>query len=306
MESGEVIYQKVCVTSTTTENFLQRKLDERIGFGSRWKQRRHPTNHNKTNNPIIKNGTRNEPSLIATLLIKRNMIKSPIQRERRTRVQTRIHKRCVLTQMLKMFKQARGNPWLWVKKEEHKIDFRVPGLSHSIDQRRCLVWSRKQKLKNGAIQPELCASACWTCRQRRRRRRKRRRRSNKNGENREWTIVHSARGKLTLIPEYKDCHMQLWKKQKISEFKSLSKRSKVNLRDLQQQRLQHLQQQFEGDNSRIGQMLSYSSCVNLHQKYIVLTVFFIVEGIVYCICNAWLTANPGKVQQSKDGCTLYP
>ena len=66
-----------------------------------------------------------------------------------------------------------------------------------------LVWSRRhQKLnKNGetcgwtTIQPELCASVCWTCRQRRRRRRKRRRRSNKNGETRERTIVvHSARG----------------------------------------------------------------------------------------------------------------
>ena len=36
--------------------FLQRSLDERIGFRSRWKQQRHPTNPTKTKNPIIKNG----------------------------------------------------------------------------------------------------------------------------------------------------------------------------------------------------------------------------------------------------------
>ena len=57
MESGEIIYEKVYVfhiTSTTTDDFLQRSLDERIGFRSRWKQQRHPTN--PTKNPIIKNG----------------------------------------------------------------------------------------------------------------------------------------------------------------------------------------------------------------------------------------------------------
>ena len=34
--------------------------------------------------------------------------------------------------MLKMIKQERGNPSRWIKKEEHKIDVRVPGLSHSV------------------------------------------------------------------------------------------------------------------------------------------------------------------------------
>ena len=31
-----------------------------------------------------------------------------------------------------MMKQVRRNPSRWIKKEEHKIDFRVPGLSHSV------------------------------------------------------------------------------------------------------------------------------------------------------------------------------
>ena len=48
--------RKLCVTSTTTDDFLQRYLGERIGFRSRWKQQRHPTNPTNTKNPIIKNG----------------------------------------------------------------------------------------------------------------------------------------------------------------------------------------------------------------------------------------------------------
>ena len=62
-----------------------------------------------------------------------------------------------------------------------------------------------------------------------------------------------------LISEYQDCHMQLWKKQNISEFKSLWKGSKIILIE------KHLmptcsritsttiQQKFEGDDPRIGQ-----------------------------------------------------
>ena len=48
--------ESVCVTSTSSDDFLQRQLDERIGFRSRWKQQRHPTNPTTTKNPIIKNG----------------------------------------------------------------------------------------------------------------------------------------------------------------------------------------------------------------------------------------------------------
>ena len=50
------------------------------------------------------------------------------------------------------------------------------------NRKRCLVWLRKNKLKNGETCKELCASVCWTCRYRQRSRRKRRRRSNKHGE----------------------------------------------------------------------------------------------------------------------------
>ena len=120
--------------------FLQRQLDERIGFRSCWKEQRLPTNPTKT--------------------------KKPNYQEREIRGWATVH----------------------------------PG-----DRKRCLVWSwRHQKLNmNGetcgctVIQPELCASVCWTCRWRQRRSRRRRRRSNKNEETCEWTtnrFVHTVRG----------------------------------------------------------------------------------------------------------------
>ena len=34
--------------------------------------------------------------------------------------------------MLKMIKQVPGDPYWWIKKEEHEIDFGVPRLSHAI------------------------------------------------------------------------------------------------------------------------------------------------------------------------------
>ena len=37
MEAGEIIYENFCVTSTSSEDFLQRQLDERIGFRSCWR-----------------------------------------------------------------------------------------------------------------------------------------------------------------------------------------------------------------------------------------------------------------------------
>ena len=37
MEIGELMYESICVTSTSTDDFLQRELDERIGFRSRWR-----------------------------------------------------------------------------------------------------------------------------------------------------------------------------------------------------------------------------------------------------------------------------
>ena len=48
-----------------------------------------------------------------------------------------------------------------------------------------------------------------------------------------------------IVSENQDCHMQLWKKQNISEFKSLLKRSKVIF-------VEKLQQKTEGDDLRIG------------------------------------------------------
>ena len=45
-----------------------------------------------------------------------------------------------------------------------------PWFAYQGDRKRYLAWLRKHKLKNGetcgciVIQPELCASVCWTCR----------------------------------------------------------------------------------------------------------------------------------------------
>ena len=54
-----------------------------------------------------KRKSRNVPGLVATLLIKKNMMKSPTQ-------------------------QVRRDPYFVVQKEEHLLDFRVPGLSHAV------------------------------------------------------------------------------------------------------------------------------------------------------------------------------
>ena len=112
------------------------------------------------------------------------------------------------------------------------------------------------------IQPELCASVCWTRRQKRRRRRKRRRRSNKNGETREWTttrFVHSARGNRNWLQSVWIATCSCEKSRKLprsrtreEDRKSSSPRS-TSSRLAAEQRLQPIQQQFESDDPRIGQ-----------------------------------------------------
>ena len=78
----------------------------------------------------------NVPSLIATLLIKRNMIivTDPTSMGRPcgwTRIQQDVA--CWHLYMLKMIKQVRRDPSRWIKKRRrHNIDFRVPSLSHSV------------------------------------------------------------------------------------------------------------------------------------------------------------------------------
>ena len=39
---------------------------------------------------------------------------------------------CWHLHMLKKIKQLHGDPFWWIKKEEHEIDFRVPGLPHAV------------------------------------------------------------------------------------------------------------------------------------------------------------------------------
>ena len=100
--------------------------------------------------------------------------------------------------------------------------------------------------------------------------------------------------------EIKNCHMQLWKKQNISELKSFWKRSKIIL----------IEKHFMPTCSRITStthsvkirrrwsanwvMWSYSSCAKLFQKHNVLIAFFIgIKDLCIALAdNAWLTANP--------------
>ena len=86
---------------------------------------------------LLQNGLKkpwNVPSLIATLLIKRNMIMSQIQRVRwdpyvdtNPQNAARWH-----LNILKEIKTSTERPVTVDQKEEHNIDFRVPGLSHSV------------------------------------------------------------------------------------------------------------------------------------------------------------------------------
>ena len=79
--------------------------------------------------------SRNVPRLIATLLINRNMIKSQIQRVRGNPPVSRHEstKRCVLTPShVENDQTGTKKPVTVDLKEEHKIDFRVPGLSHAV------------------------------------------------------------------------------------------------------------------------------------------------------------------------------
>ena len=117
----------------------------------------------------------------------------------------------------------------------------------------------------------------------------------------------------TLTSEYQDCHMQLWKKQNISEFASLWKWSKII----------HIEKHFKPTCSRRitstthsakvrrrwsanWVMWSYSSWAKLFQKYNVLIVFF--KALCTALAdNSWLKANPEQsLSQTETGCTLYP
>ena len=112
----------------------------------------------------------------------------------------------------------------------------------------------------------------------------------------------------TLISEYQDCHMQLWKKQNISEFKILYNGSKIILIE------QHFKPTCSRTTSTIHsakirrrwsanwEMWSYSSCAKLHPKYNIPNVFFVgmKELCIALADNAWLTANPEEVSTNTD------
>ena len=213
--SGRAIRILILLAAATTSN------------ESNW----NPIPNYQVQGELFQNGEKNlwnVPSLITTLSIKRNMIRSQIQRVRWNQYQDTNPQNvaCWHPDMLKMTKRVRWNPWRWIKKRNTK-----------------------------------------------------------------------------LISRHQNCHNQLWRKQNISEFKSLSKRSKLIL----------IEQHFMPTCSRITStihsakirrrwsanwiMWSYSSCAKLHQKYNVITVFFIgIKGLWTALAdNAWFTANPEEI-----------
>ena len=106
----------------------------------------------------------------------------------------------------------------------------------------------------------------------------------------------------TSTSEYQDCHMQLWKEENISEFKTLSKISKVIL----------IEKHFKATCSRITSTThsaTYSKAMirelgnvelirvvrNYGEKYKKFSLYFLLESrncVSALADNAWLTANP--------------
>ena len=116
----------------------------------------------------------------------------------------------------------------------------------------------------------------------------------------ETRIGGSEEGTQNWFSKYQEFHTQLWRKQNISEFKSLYKGSTLIL----------IEQHFMPTCSRITStihsakirrrwsanwvMWSYSICAKLHQKNNVLIVFFIgIKELCTALAdNAWFTASP--------------
>ena len=131
METGEIIYQKVIVptrpppTISCKVNWMC-DLDSDIAGSSKDIQRIEPKpNYQVRRDPYVerKRRPRNVPSLIATLLIRRNMMKSQTQQVRRDPYVDTNPQNVAFwhLNMLKMIKQARGNPCWWIKKRSTKL-----------------------------------------------------------------------------------------------------------------------------------------------------------------------------------------
>ena len=155
------------VTPTTIDDFHHNNLDDRIGFRSRWKQQRHPTNPTKTKNPIVKNGETRRWTRIDILFghedIKhstrtvrpvggqesiQSCVSMPINIEEEDQTRTgrpvdgpRSIQSCVTmpVQIVDKYededqtrKERPVNGQESTQLEEIDIDFRVPGLSHEV------------------------------------------------------------------------------------------------------------------------------------------------------------------------------
>ena len=92
-------------------------------------------NYQERRDPYVerKRKSRNVPSLIATLLIKKNMMKSQTQQVRRDPyVDTNPQNVACWLKHVENDQTGTETPVTVDQKEEHNIDVRVPGLSHSV------------------------------------------------------------------------------------------------------------------------------------------------------------------------------
>ena len=143
MESEEIIYQKVYVSSRppptiSYKDYWTCNLDFDVARSSEDIQRIEL----KPNTQLSSTGCywmerRNLGTyqvLIATLLIKRNMITSQIQRVRWNPYADMNPQNvaCWHLNILKMIKQVRGDPSRWIKKRNTKLISEYRGLSHSV------------------------------------------------------------------------------------------------------------------------------------------------------------------------------
>ena len=176
------------------------------------------------------------------------------------------------------------------------------------DRKRCRVWSRRHKLKNGetcgwtTIQPELCASVCWTCRQRQRQRRRRRRRSNKNGETRVWTtnrFVHSARGNRHWLQSTKIVTCNCETSRKIPRSRAVKKIESHHHReafraDLQQK---NVYKPFSNNSKALiremGNVELFELCETAHKVQCSQCLFYWIKELRAAPSDSsWLKANP--------------
>ena len=124
------VIESVCVTSTTTDDFLQRQLDVQFGFRIARSSKDIQRIELKPNTQLSSKGTKFDRDTLN--LEKHDKVTDPTSTGKLVSGHQST-KRCVLTPRQVVNNQTgTGKPVTVDQEEEHQIDFRVPGLSHSV------------------------------------------------------------------------------------------------------------------------------------------------------------------------------